>query len=160
MSRIACRWPERVRAWNSSPRPLGRLYELSGGNPRLINVLADGALEQGFPRKAKTITRSLLEAAARELDLIPPSPASTLRQDGHLRDVPAAFLLVGAAGGAYVYRSEVAAFIRQWQAEPVAPAPPRPDCALGPPAHSIAGGRAIKGILSGDPVPSLSRSGQ
>jgi hypothetical protein len=35
--------------------------------------------------------------------------------------------MMGAATGAYVYRSEVAALIRQWQAEPMAPAPPRPD---------------------------------
>jgi general secretion pathway protein A len=113
------------------PAAIGRLYELSGGNPRLINVLADGALEQGFPRKAKTITRSLLEAAARELDLIPPSPASTLRKMVTFV-LFLLLLLVGAAGGAYVYRSEVAALIRQWQAEPMAPAPPRPDL---PSAH-------------------------
>ena len=34
---------------------------------------------------------------------------------------------LGAAAGTYVFRSQVAGLIRQWQAEPVAPAPPRPD---------------------------------
>ena len=108
------------------PAAIRRLYELSGGNARLINVLADGALAQGLAQRAKTITGSLLEAAARELDLIPPSPSSTLRRIATVV-MFLLLVLVGAAGGAYVFRTEVAALMRQWQAEPLAPAPPRPD---------------------------------
>lgn len=108
------------------PAAIARLYELSGGNPRVINVLADTALTRGHVQRAKTITGSLLQAAAEELDLIPPAPPSMLRT---MTTVVMFLLLVvlGAAAGAYVYRSEVAALIRQWQQEPAAPAPPRPD---------------------------------
>ena len=108
------------------PAAIARLYELTRGNPRLINVLADGALERGHLQRAKTITGSLLEAAARELDVIPASPPSALRR---MATVVLFLLLVlaGAAAGTYVFRSQVAALIRQWQAEPAAPAPPRPE---------------------------------
>jgi hypothetical protein len=108
------------------PAAIARLYELSGGNPRFINVLADGALERGFAQRAKTITGSLLEAAAVELDLIPRPPRSIV----HRMATVVMFLLlvmIGAAAGTYVFRAQVNALIHQWQAEPVAPSPPRPD---------------------------------
>jgi len=113
------------------PAAIARLYELSGGNPRLINVLADGALARGYAQRAKTITGSVLEAAARELDVIPPSAPSVLRRIATVV-MFLVLVLAGATAGTYVFRSQVAALIRQWQAEPVAPAPPKPDL---PSAH-------------------------
>jgi general secretion pathway protein A len=113
------------------PSAIARIYELSGGNPRTINVLADGALARGYAKRAKTIGASILEAAAGELGLIPPAPTSMLRRMA----TAVLFLLlvlVGAAAGAFVFRSDVSALIRQWQAEPAAPAPPKPDL---PAAH-------------------------
>jgi len=122
----------RLQVAGAGPRPefqpaaIARLYELSGGNPRFINVLADGALARGFAERAKTITGSMLEAAAAELDLIPAPPPSFIRK---IATVVLFLLLVllGAAVGAYVFRLQVTALIQQWQSEPAAPAPPRPD---------------------------------
>ena len=121
------------------PAAIARLYELSGGNPRFINVLADGALARGFAERAKTITGRLLEAAAVELDLIPPPPTSVLRR---MATVVMFLLLVmiGAAAGTYVFRSQVNALIHQWQAEPVAPSPPRPDLPAAYQPNPLPGG--------------------
>jgi len=122
----------RLQVAGASPRlefqaaAIERLHELSGGNPRTINRIADRALSRGHARSAKTIGANIVQAAAEELDLVPTAPPSMLRR----MTTAALFLmlvLVGAAAGAFVFRTEVAAFIRQWQAEPTAPAPPRPD---------------------------------
>lgn len=113
------------------PRAVERLHELSGGNPRTINILADRALERGQVLKAKTIGAGVVETAAEELDLLPAEPASALRMVATAA-VFALLVLVGAAAGAFILRSDVAALIERWQDAPAPPAPPRPDL---PPAY-------------------------
>jgi general secretion pathway protein A len=120
------------------PAAIARIYELSGGNPRTINVLADCALTRGHAQRAKTISAGILEAAAEELGLIPAAPPSILRRIATAA-VFVLLLLVGAAAGAFVFRSDVAALIQQWQGEPSSPAPPRPDlpAAYQPPPGGV-----------------------
>jgi type II secretory pathway predicted ATPase ExeA len=108
------------------PSAVARLFELSGGNPRTINTIADRALARGRVQSSKTIGANILETAAEELDLVPEVPTSILRRIAAAAGF-AILMLVGAAAGAFVFRSEVAALIRQWQAEPAFPLPPRPD---------------------------------
>jgi type II secretory pathway predicted ATPase ExeA len=50
-------------------RALRRLYQYSGGIPRVINSLATSALLDGFGRELRIIDESLIDDAARELGL-------------------------------------------------------------------------------------------
>lgn len=50
-------------------RALERLYQYSGGIPRVINSLATSALLDGFGRELRIIDESLIDDAARELGL-------------------------------------------------------------------------------------------
>jgi general secretion pathway protein A len=50
-------------------RALRRLYEVTGGVPRLVNVVCDGALLRGYAEDLATIGRDVIEDVARELML-------------------------------------------------------------------------------------------
>jgi type II secretory pathway predicted ATPase ExeA len=50
-------------------RALGRVHKLSGGIPRLINLICDRALLAGFSARAKRITPEMVGRAAESLDL-------------------------------------------------------------------------------------------
>ncbi|HPQ80284.1 MAG TPA: AAA family ATPase [bacterium] len=59
-----------------SPEALGRIYELSGGNPRLVNVIADNALFEGYVRRCPTpIMPDVIESVADDLGLPPVVPS-------------------------------------------------------------------------------------
>jgi general secretion pathway protein A len=49
---------------------LREIFTLTGGVPRLVNALCDGALLLGFARDRKTLGRAEIREAARDLDLI------------------------------------------------------------------------------------------
>jgi general secretion pathway protein A len=51
------------------------VFALTGGIPRLINSLCDGALLLGFARDLHTLGRAEIREAARDLDLIPEGAA-------------------------------------------------------------------------------------
>jgi general secretion pathway protein A len=91
-----------------------RLHALSGGVPRLINVLAERALLAGYARDLATLDRRTVDRAAAEA--LPPRPQ--LRPAWHWI----------AAAGALVLAVVLA--IRWWPSAPVAPAtakaPPPP----------------------------------
>ena len=53
-------------------RALGRVHKLSGGIPRLINLICDRALLAGFSARAKRITPEMVGRAAESLDLKKP----------------------------------------------------------------------------------------
>jgi len=53
---------------------LRALYQISGGTPRLLNVLCDSALLTGFTRDQKTVDAKMIREAARDLDIIEESP--------------------------------------------------------------------------------------
>ena len=56
-------------------RALRRLHELTGGVPRLVNVLCDGALLLGYGRNLQTLGETELLEVARDLDLAPKAGA-------------------------------------------------------------------------------------
>jgi general secretion pathway protein A len=103
------------------------LYEFSRGVPRTLNLLCERAMAAARKASTTTIGERFVEAAAEDLDLASPPPkASRLKL---VLGILAFFLLVvaGAAVGAYVFRSNVAAWLERWQARPAAPASPAPD---------------------------------
>jgi general secretion pathway protein A len=53
-------------------KALAQVHKLSGGIPRLINLICDRALFAGFSLKATRITPEMVTHAARSLDLQPP----------------------------------------------------------------------------------------
>ena len=55
---------------------LKRLHELTGGVPRLVNVLCDGALLAGYSREHASLDGGMIDEVARELRLVVPEQAS------------------------------------------------------------------------------------
>lgn len=66
---------------------VARIHEVSGGVPRLVNIVCDGALLAGYSRDMATIDRAVVEEVARDLDLIG-APSET-PFPAPVRDVPA-----------------------------------------------------------------------
>jgi general secretion pathway protein A len=64
---------------------LRALHELSGGVPRVINILCDGALLLGFARDRNTIGADELREVARDLGLVA-SPAAPAREETTVRE--------------------------------------------------------------------------
>ena len=102
---------------------MGRLYRLSGGIPRVINVLCDRALLGAYVLGKERVDRATLAKAAREVRRKPAAP-----RRGILRSVSAGLILL--AGGALA----VVAYQQEWRdaktpdppgvsAKPAAPAP-------------------------------------
>ena len=58
-------------------RALRALYRISGGTPRLLNVLCDSALLMGFARGQKTVDADMIQEAASDLDMLETYPAET-----------------------------------------------------------------------------------
>jgi len=56
---------------------LRALYRISGGTPRLLNVLCDSALLMGFAREQRVVDADMIREAASDLDMLdmPPSEA-------------------------------------------------------------------------------------
>ena len=106
---------------------LGRAFELSAGNPRLLNVLCDRSLTLGRERSTSVIDVDLIEAAAAESEIAPVETETR----GLLRFVAGAvvltlFMLVGAMAAAFVFREQLSRVIVQWQAIPQPPGGPAP----------------------------------
>jgi general secretion pathway protein A len=58
-------------------RALAELHEISGGIPRLVNVICDGALLVGYARELDTLSRDVVQEVARDLALeAPRAPAA------------------------------------------------------------------------------------
>jgi general secretion pathway protein A len=110
---------------------IARLYELSGGVPRTINLLCDRALAVGWAASATTIDEQTVDSAAEDLDLALPAFRRSLVRAAAILAVLALLALIGAAAGAFVFRADVSALIWRWQAAPAPPAGPHP--ALAPP---------------------------
>ncbi len=58
-------------------RALRRLHEVTGGVPRLVNVVCDGALLRGYAEDLTTIGRNVIEEVAGELMLTAPADRTT-----------------------------------------------------------------------------------
>ena len=114
----------RLRVAGDSPRvdfddqAIERLNALSGGKPRIVNLLCDRALASGFSLSASVIDAALIDSAAEDLDLAPPSPAGSALG---LAGILGAFLLLvllGAAAGAFAFRGDLSTILTQWTHTP------------------------------------------
>ena len=59
-------------------KALAELQRVTGGVPRLINVVCDGALLLGYAREQRTIDAAAIREVARDLALIPAEPATKI----------------------------------------------------------------------------------
>ena len=124
---------------------VARLFELSAGSPRVINLLCDRAMTRGHASSAGVIDGALIDAAALDLDIEPPEAD----RRGSLATVALALafvllVLVGAAAALFVSRDAVGRAILQWQNIPNAPGGPVrrlpvPIAPIPPPADDISG---------------------
>ncbi|HEX4347001.1 MAG TPA: AAA family ATPase [Vicinamibacterales bacterium] len=89
-----------------------RLHAISGGNPRLLNLLCDRALAGGFADQASVIDEALVNSAAEDLDVAPPAPKGGIF--GNLATVAMLLLLMlaGAAAGALTFHHDIEAILR------------------------------------------------
>ena len=105
---------------------LARIYELSAGVPRAVNLLCDRAMTRGYEASANVIDVALVDAAASDLALSAPvvEAAPVLR----LLLAGVSFMLlmlVGAAGALWVFRDDVHRTVVEWERHPPAPSTPR-----------------------------------
>ncbi|HPM41067.1 MAG TPA: AAA family ATPase [bacterium] len=64
-----------------SAESLGRIYDLSRGNPRLVNVIADNALFEGYVRRAPLpLAPDIVDAVGQDLCLPPLVPADDIAE--------------------------------------------------------------------------------
>jgi general secretion pathway protein A len=104
---------------------LKRLSDLSGGVPRLINLLCDRALTRACEVFASSIDENLIEAAVDDLDIKPlRSQAAWLACVGLASAALALVTVLGAAAAAFVFRDQLAAAAVHWEAIPAPPASP------------------------------------
>lgn len=101
-----------------------RVYELSGGVPRVINLLCARALEAGFRASATLLDDQLVEAAAEDLELSPHRSPSSWAQQAVMVVALLVLVLVGAAAAAFVFRSDLSALAGEWQNTPSSLASP------------------------------------
>jgi hypothetical protein len=88
-------------------RALDRVHKLSGGIPRLINLICDRALLAGYSDRTNRITPDMIDLAAKSLDVqAPSSTGGWLTRPAPLAAAAAVVLLssvLGAGVTAYVY---------------------------------------------------------
>ena len=104
---------------------LARLHDLSGGVPRIVNLLCDRALSRGHAASASVIDGGLIDAAAEDLDLA--LPEAEQRGFAHrllTAVVLVALMLVGASGALWVFQDAVTRTVVQWERVPAAPGGP------------------------------------
>src|SRR5438874_3775301 len=90
-----------------APKALDLVHSLSGGIPRLINLICDRALLSAFSVRENRITPDMVAYAAETLNVRPPAPARVVRHGASLAGA-AAVALVGSAfavgSTAYLYQ--------------------------------------------------------
>ena len=109
-----------------SEAALARLHELTGGVPRVVNLLCDRAMSRGYQASAGVIDVPHVNAAAIDLELSVPAVETprTLR----LVVEALAFvllMLVGAGAALWVFRDDVRRTVLQWERVPPTPSAPR-----------------------------------
>ena len=125
MHRLAVAGPQ-ARVELDDPA-FARLYHITGGVPRLVNVICDRALTLGHNASASVIDEGLIVTAANDLDIVPSEP----RQRRLLRTALAVMILValmgvGAGAAAWVFRAPLERTIDRWEAIPPPPRSPMP----------------------------------
>jgi general secretion pathway protein A len=116
-----------------APSALDLLHRLSGGIPRLINLICDRALLAAFSVRENRITHDMVAHAAESLDVGPSSPpVRYVRQGASL----AGAVAVALVGSAFAVGST--AYLYQRFADPTVHAAGAPSAALGWPAAPTA----------------------
>jgi len=106
----------RLRVAGTSPRvefddpAFVRLYSLSGGKPRLINLLCDRTLSIAFGHSASEIGQEMIDEAAADLDMAPPS-ARGLFAGAPSVPILLLLMLAGAAAATLTFHRDVAALL-------------------------------------------------
>ena len=122
-----------------APQALAQVHRLSGGIPRIINLICDRALLAAFSIRTTRITPDMVEHAAQSLDL-PQAPRRYFSWDRRHASLTAAAAVVlmasasGAAATGYLYQRWIgdAARVHAQAAEPP-PAAPAPAVASSAP---------------------------
>ena len=78
---------------------LRELYRVTGGVPRLINVLCDGALLLGYGREEATLGAAAIREVARDLALVPADPARARREPRRVKPRSGLFAWLHRATG-------------------------------------------------------------
>lgn len=102
-----------------------RVFELSRGVPRLVNLICDHALTLGHDLSASVIDDELVEAAAEQIEVV----QADVERRGTVRTLATMLLLgllmfAGAGAAASVFHDRLEHAIVQWQAIPQAPGGP------------------------------------
>ncbi len=100
-----------------------RLFAFSRGVPRLINRIASRAIELARERSSGMITKPIVDAAAADAGVRHGAAATIVRRIAAAA-LFIAFLIIGAAAAAWVFRDSVARAIAVWRLTPAAPDPP------------------------------------
>jgi general secretion pathway protein A len=109
-----------------SEAALARIHELTGGVPRVVNLLCDRAMSRGYEASAGVIDVPQVNAAATDLDLSVPvveTPRTLRRAVEALAFV--LLMLVGAGAALWVFRDDVHRTVVQWERVPPTPSAPR-----------------------------------
>jgi general secretion pathway protein A len=112
-----------------APKALGRVHRLSGGIPRLINLICDRTLLAAFSVRTNRITPEMVGHAAESLDLQTPDSRrfAWMKRRASLVAAAAVVLLASASAvgaAAYVYQQFVAGTTAQMQATTLPPVTP------------------------------------
>ena len=103
---------------------IARLFELSAGSPRAVNLLCDRAMTRGHAASAEFIGKELIQAAAVDLDLEAPAGGGSVLRTTLLVAAFVMLVLAGAAGALWVSRDAVKRTITQWEEVPLPPGGP------------------------------------
>ena len=108
-----------------SEAAFARIFELSRGVPRVVNLLCDRALWRGSRASASVIDTRLIDKAAGDLELAsPPGHRRTIVRGLLVALALIALTFVGAAASAVVFHDEAARVLLQWMEVPPAPRAP------------------------------------
>ena len=137
-------------------KALEQVHRLSGGIPRLINLICDRALLAGFSEQASRITPEMVTLAAQSLDVQPGSPRVRPTKAGASLFAAAAVVLLAAAlgvGATALLYQRFAGGIVHAQTASGAPPPPAATVASAPQNRPISSRRlpadAVQTILVG-----------